>query len=162
MKALEESMDRMRHVPPGREIVGRIELFRDRLELAISSIEAAELAEPDRAAIDARLAAVARWLERVADLARRGRQTPSPRHASSPIAQVRAAVQSALDSARQLEGSDFGRRAPSHQFEQSGSEVVWQSVLAAGYSLALLLEEVSRFDRDLWWHVLDPSSATSV
>lgn len=152
----------MRHVPPGPEIVARIELFRDRLELALSAIETAELKDEHRAAIDARLSSVARWLERAADLARRGRQTVASRHPSAPIAQVRTAVQSALDAARQLEGSDFGRRAPSHQFEQSGSEIVWQSVLAAGYSLALLLEQVSQFDPDLWWHVLDPSSREQV
>lgn len=146
----------MRHVPPLQELVARVGgTYRRRIELILEG--RTEAPAEARQRIDALLHPVAQWLERIAESTRTGR-LPGRVEGGDAAARVRTALESAAEGLGRLDPERFRRRAPEHQFAQSGAELIWEAVLAAGYALALACEELAAIDPDLWWNVYDTSS----
>lgn len=147
----------MRHIPPAEELRDRVgKLFRHRTMLAIAILERLPEGDPVREDLEEGLSEVASWLERVTDAARRTRQ-PQAHDTVAPMTRVRGALDAATEALSRLEGDQFRRRAPFHQFETSGAESIRSCVLAAGYALNRLLETLQDADPDIWWKLHDPS-----
>lgn len=147
----------MRHIPPADELRDRVgKLYRHRVMLAIAILERLPEGDPVREDLEEGLSEVATWLERVTDAAKKNKH-PQARDAAFPLTRVRAALDAATDALGRLEGDQFRRRAPFHQFETSGAESIRSCVLAAGDALKRLLETLQDADPDIWWKLNDPS-----
>ncbi|MGH9458757.1 MAG: hypothetical protein ACRD2J_14085 [Thermoanaerobaculia bacterium] len=148
-------------MPPASELAERVgTIYRRRIDLALDALAGTE--DPERRAVlERHLDDVARWLERVAELARPMRQAQRQERRDT-TGRVRAALDTAADALQRLDPATFRHRAPAHCFDVSGAEGLWASVLAAGYAIARLSEEVAASDDDFWWRVYDTSPREEV
>ena len=156
----EDSTESMRHVPPAAELLRRVdEIYRKRMEAALAIYETAS--EDQRKTLAPRLIAVARWLERVPESPKenRGGHRGEP---NDPPTRTRAALQTAVEALHRIDTGRFGHRSPFHRFEQSGAERLYEAVLAAGYTLSILLDEMQKIDSDVWWRLLDDSARDQI
>ncbi|HVR42513.1 MAG TPA: hypothetical protein VMS56_03625 [Thermoanaerobaculia bacterium] len=157
-----DQTETMRHIPSLEEVRRRVgSIYRSRLDRALTALTHPDLPGPIRERGEEELARVTRWLGRVAELTPRGGH-PHRHEEADPISRVQGALDGAVEALERLDRAQFGRRAPSRRFEQSGSEPLWQAVLATGTTITLLLETLSAFDRDLWWNLLDPNAPEPV
>jgi hypothetical protein len=120
--------ERMRHVPALPWIIQKLDGdIRRRLEKLLVPWSDVRASDPRHAAIEHELRAVCRALDRVAEIARRGRSGHAPNELT---AKIRWSLDHAVQNLTGADAATFGRRFPYQTFERSYAEPLWGATLA--------------------------------
>jgi hypothetical protein len=119
--------ERMRHIPPLRWVVEKLDQdIRRRVEKLLVPWSDIGPADPRHARIENELRALCRSLDRVADVARRGKPSHAPNDLTS---RVRWSLDHAIQNLNAADPETFGRRFPFQTFERSNAEPLWGAML---------------------------------
>ena len=123
--------ERMRHVPPLSWVIQKLDHdIRRRLDKLLVPWSDVHAGDPRHAPIEAELRAVSRSLDRLGDVARRGRNNHH-HHPPNEIAhRVRWSLDHAIQNLQHAEAETFGRRFPFHTGERSNAEPLWGAMLS--------------------------------
>ena len=139
--------ERMRHVPPLPWIIQKLDQdVRGRLEKLLVPYSDVAASDPRHAPMETELRAVCRGLDRVADVARRGRGAHPPNDLAS---RVRWSVDHAVQNLTAADAETFGRRLPFHTFERSNAEPLWAAMLAVIQHLHNLIPLIREIEPDI-------------
>ncbi|HVG23655.1 MAG TPA: hypothetical protein VND45_05830 [Thermoanaerobaculia bacterium] len=139
--------ERMRHVPSQQWIVQKLDHdVRRRVEKLLVPFSDIGAADPRHAAIEHELRALSRSLDRVADVARRGRGGHPP---NDLAARVRWSLQQAVQNLTAADADTFGRRFPFHTFERSNSEPLWGAMLSVLQHVQNLVPLIREIEPDI-------------
>ena len=139
--------ERMRHVPPLPWIVQKLDHdVRRRLEKLLVPFSDIGAADPRYARIEQELRAVCRSLDRVADVARRGRGGHPP---NDLAARVRWALDHAIQNLTAADADTFGRRFPFQTFERSYAEPLWGAMLCVLQHVHNLIPLIRELEPDI-------------
>jgi hypothetical protein len=139
--------DRMRHVPPLAWVIQKLDQdVRRRLEKLLVPFSDVHASDPRHARIEQELRAVCRGLDRVADVARRGRAGHPPNDLAS---RVRWSLDHAVQNLSAADAETFGRRFPFHTFERSNAEPLWGAMLALLQHVQNLVPLIREFEPDI-------------
>jgi hypothetical protein len=141
--------ERMRHVPSLQWIVEKLDGdVRRRLEKLLVPFSDIGPSDPRYARIEHELRAVCRGLDRIADIARRGRGGDG--HPPNDVAaRVRWALNHALQNVGSADGDTFGRRFPVQTFERSNAEPLWGATLSVLQHLQNLVPLIRDLEPDI-------------
>lgn len=139
--------ERMRHVPSLQWIIQKLDQdVRRRLEKLLVPYSDVASADPRHAPLESELRALCRSLDRVADVARRGRNGHAPNEIS---ARVRWTLDHAVQNLTAADAETFGRRFPFHTFERSNAEPLWGAVLGVLQHLQNLVPLIREIEPDI-------------
>jgi hypothetical protein len=139
--------ERMRHIPPLPWIIQKLDQdVRRRLEKLLVPYSDVGMADPRHAPLEAELRAFCRALDRVADVARRGRNGHAPNEAA---AKARWALDHAVQNLTAADAETFGRRYPFHTFERSNAEPLWGAMLSVLQHLQNLVPLVREIEPEI-------------
>ena len=139
--------ERMRHVPPLAWIVQKLDQdVRRRLEKLLVPYSDIAASDPRHAPIEQELRAVCRSLDRVAEVARRGRAGHAPNDLPS---RVRWALDHAVQNLSAADAETFGRRFPFQTFERSYAEPLWGATLTMLQHLQNLVPLIREIEPDI-------------
>ena len=139
--------ERMRHIPPMSWILQKLDGdVRRRLEKLLVPYSDVANNDPRHALIETELRAVCRLLDRVADVARRGRNNHPPNDVAG---RVRWALDHAVANLSAVDADTFGRRFPFQTFERSNAEPLWAAMLAVIEHVHRLTELARTVDRGI-------------
>lgn len=142
-----QSNERMRHVPTLAWIVQKLDQdVRRRLEKILVPYSDMPGSDPRHARMEHELRAVCRSLDRVADVARRGRGAHPP---NDVAARVRWSLDHALQNLAAADADAFGRRFPFQTFERSNAEPLWGAMLSVLQHLQNLVPLVREIEPDI-------------
>lgn len=135
----------MRHVMPAEWIVRKLDDdLRHRLDVVLAPLSDLGPADPRRGTADAAVFALARSLERFCEVAKPHSSSHHPPHEA--VARLRAALNSAVSAARNIDPSTYGRRAPFHNFDRSKSEAIYGCVLSVFSHYASVVDAIRTID----------------
>jgi hypothetical protein len=139
--------ERMRHVPSLRWIVEKLDHdIRRRVEKLLVPWSDVPASDPRHAAIESELRALCRSLDRVADVARRGKSG----HAPNDLTQrVRWSLDHAVQNLNAADADTFGRRFPFHTFERSYAEPLWGATLTVIQHVQNLVPLIREIEPDI-------------
>ena len=139
--------EQMRHVPPLSWIIQKLDQdLRRRLEKLLVPWPDVAASDPRHSAIESELRAVCRALDRVADIARRGRSGHAPNELT---ARVRWSLDHAVQNLNAADAGAFGRRFPFQTFERSYAEPLWGAVLSVIQHVQKLVPLIREFEPDI-------------
>jgi hypothetical protein len=120
--------DRLRHIPSIDWIVQKLDGdLRRRIEILWLPYSDLAASDPRHAPLEAEFRSLCRSLERLADVARRGRGAAHP-----PVelgGRIRWTVDHAVSALSSVDPKTFGHRFPFHTFERSSGEPLWAAML---------------------------------
>lgn len=138
--------ERMRHIPPLPWIVEKLDRdIRKRLEKLLVPWSDVHSSDPRHARIEQELRAVCRSLDRVGEVARRGRNNHHHHPPNDVTHRVRWSLDHAVQNLQNAEADTFGRRFPCQTFERSNAEPLWGAVLSViqhVHNLVPLIREI--------------------
>lgn len=139
--------DRMRHIPPLPWIIQKLDQdVRRRLEKLLVPYSDVPSADPRHAPLESELRAVCRALDRVADVARRGRNGHGPNDLASKL---RWSLDHAIQNLGSADPDTFGRRYPFQTFERSNAEPLWGAMLSVLQHLQNLVPLVREIEPEI-------------
>ena len=145
--------ERMWHIPHAAWIIEKVDGdLRRRVDVVCSSFEQLAATDPARALAEPVLQSLCRAFERLAEVAKHGRQANGT---GDIAARVREAVQHAVTNLRTMDETLFGRRCPFHTFERSKAEPLVGALLAAIDVLHRAIEILRKADASLDERLLD-------
>ena len=117
----------MRHIPSLRWVIEKLDQdLRRRIEKLLVPWSDIGASDPRHARIENELRALCRSLDRVADVARRGKASHAPNDLTS---RVRWSLDHAIQNLNAADPETFGRRFPFQTFERSYAEPLWGAML---------------------------------
>lgn len=139
--------ERMRHVPPLRWVIEKLDHdVRRRIEKLLVPWSDIAAADPRHARIESELRALCRSLDRVAEVARRGRGGHPPNDLTH---RVRWALDHAIQNLNAADAETFGRRFPFQTCERSNAEPLWGAMLSVIQHVQNLVPLIREIEPDI-------------
>ncbi|MEO8378297.1 MAG: hypothetical protein ABI779_01415 [Acidobacteriota bacterium] len=137
----------MRHVPSLAWIIQKLDQdIRRRLEKLLLPWSDVGNSDPRHVALEHELRAVCHALDRVADIARRGRHGHAP---NDLTARVRWSLDHAVQNLNAADAGTFGRRFPFQTFERSNAEPLWGAMLGVIQHVQNLVPLIREIEPDI-------------
>lgn len=138
----------MRHVPTLQWIVQKLDQdVRRRLEKLLVPWSDVHPSDPRHAAIEAELRAICRCLDRVAEVARRGRGQHHP--PNDLTHRIRWSLDHAVQNLQGADAETFGRRFPMQTCERSNGEPLWGAALSVIQHVQKLVPLIREIEPDI-------------
>lgn len=139
--------ERMRHIPPLSWLVQKLDRdVRRRIEILWLPYSDLPASDPRHPAMEAAFRALCRWIDRVADCARRSRGSHPPNDLRQRLQFVLAQAVANLQAA---DAETFGRRFPFQTFERSNAEPLRGAFLAVLFQLDRIADLVREIEPEL-------------
>ena len=149
----------MRHIPALSWIVRKLDAdVRRRAEKLASSFAGSPADHPSHAAIDEQFKSLCRALDRLAEIARHGRNGHPP---NDLVGRVNWAVSNAVSHLNAVDAQTFGRRFPVQTFERGKSEPLYAAFLVVLYQVDRLTESIRTLDRRIDERLLEGQQTLS-
>ena len=137
----------MRHIPSLRWIVEKLDHdIRRRIEKLLVPWSDVAASDPRHAAIESELRALCRSLDRVGDVARRGKNGHGPNDLTH---KVRWSLDHAIQNLNAADTETFGRRFPFHTAERSNAEPLWGAMLGVIQHVQNLVPLIRAIEPDI-------------
>lgn len=134
----------MRHIPPISWIVQKVDVDVRRRALKLAAAFAVSPADhPLHAPIDEQFKGLCRALDRLAEIARHGRNSHPPNDLQN---RVSWAVTHAVAHLNMVDANTFGRRFPAQTFERSKAEPLYAALLIVLQHLERLTKLIRQID----------------
>jgi hypothetical protein len=119
----------MRHIPSAPWMLQKLDRdVRRRIDSLWVPFSDLAASDPRHGPLEAEFRALARWLDRVAEVARRGRSSGHPPNDLGP--RVQWSLSQAVGALAAVDAYTFGKRLPFQTFERSNAESLWAAVLS--------------------------------
>ena len=141
--------ERMRHVPPISWIAQKLDGdLRRRIDTLLGVYTRTPPGDPHHAPMEQELRAICRSIDRVGEIARRGRA--NHQHPPNELgARLSWAISHTVTNLNAADAETFGRRLPFHTFERSSAEPLWAATLSVIDHVRRLTELARELDRGI-------------
>lgn len=145
--------ERMRHIPSLPWLTQKLEGdLRRRFDALWNVYARLPHDDPQHAALEKEFRALCRWIDRVADIARRARPGNHHHYQHPPSelgSRITWGIQHAVTNLNALDPETFGRRYPFQTFERSVAEPLWAAMLSVIEHAHRLTEQIRTIDRGI-------------
>jgi hypothetical protein len=137
--------ERMRHVPSAAWMMEKLDGdLRRKVEALLAVYASTPHEHPLHGQMERELRALCRWLDRVAEVARRARGN---HHPPNDLAhRISWAISHAVSNLSSVDAATFGHRYPFQTFERSNAEPLWAALLSVIEHVHRLVELARQLD----------------